>query len=422
MNGQKSPELSKMSIKKNHNPVEIPNSEFKRLLTIPIGPFHPALIEPAFLTLHCDGETIRDVGIKVGFSHRSIQYIMEKRNYNRNIFIAERVCGICSNHHATSYTGCVERLLGVESEIPDRARYIRTIILELERLHSHLLWLGIAADLIGFETLFMQSWRDREFVMDLLELISGNRVNYGMQKIGGVRRDIPNELIPKIRRVTRVVKKAVDNISSQALSDRIVESRLKNIGVITYKDAQKLGVVGPVARASGLNIDSRKDSPILEYDELDWQICIQKEGDVSARLIVRVQELYESLSIIDQSLDKLHDSSSKELALENLPPMESGLEALFKSEPPRGELVYHIITNTTACPERVRIRTPSLINNYAVPSMLKGYSIADAPIILGSIDPCFSCTDRVIFVKDINKNKTRQLSLRELARKKRIKF
>ncbi|MFX0150389.1 MAG: nickel-dependent hydrogenase large subunit [Candidatus Hodarchaeota archaeon] len=411
-----------MNSKKYDNLMEIPDLKFKRLLTIPIGPFHPALIEPAFLTLHCDGETIKDVNIKVGFSHRSVQYIMEKRNYNRNIFIAERVCGICSNHHATSYTGCVERLLEIESEIPDRARYIRTIILELERLHSHLLWIGIAADLIGFETLFMHSWRDREIIMDLLELISGNRVNYGMQKIGGVRRDIPNELIPKIRRVTSGVRKAIENISSQALSDRIVESRFKNIGVITDKDAQKLGVVGPVARASGLNIDSRKDSPILAYDELDWQICIQKEGDVSARLIVRVQELYESLSIIDQSLDKLHDSSSKEIALENIPSMGSGLEALFKSEPPRGELVYHIITNETSCPERVRIRTPSLINNNAVPSMLKGYSLADAPIIFGSVDPCFSCTDRVIFVKDINKNRTKQLSLRELARKKRKKF
>lgn len=411
-----------MSSNKNHNPIEIPISQFKRLLTIPIGPFHPALIEPAFLTLHCDGETIIDADIKVGFSHRSIQYIMEKRNYNRNIFIAERVCGICSNHHATSYTGCVERLLGVEPEIPDRARYIRTIVLELERLHSHLLWLGVAADLIGFETLFMHSWRDREIVMDLLELISGNRVNYGMQRIGGVRRDIPNDLIPKIRKVIRTAKKAVDSVASQALSDRIVESRLKNIGVTTSKDARRLGVVGPVARASGLNIDSRKDSPILVYDELDWKICIQKEGDVSARLIVRVYELYESLSIIEQCLDKLQDSSSKELVLENLPAIESGLEALFKSEAPRGELAYHIITNDTACPERVRIRTPSLINNYAVPSMLKGYSIADAPIIFGSIDPCFSCTDRVIFVRDINQNKMNQLSLRELAHKENQKF
>ncbi|MFX0016407.1 MAG: nickel-dependent hydrogenase large subunit [Promethearchaeota archaeon] len=404
-----------MSAKKNQEPIEIPTSEIKRVLTVPIGPFHPALIEPVFLTLHCDGETIIEANIKVGFSHRGIQHIMEKRNYNRNIFIAERVCGICSNHHATTYTGCVERLLGVESEIPDRARYIRTIFLELERLHSHLLWLGVAADLIGFETLFMHSWRDREAVMDLLELISGNRVNYGMQTIGGVRRDIPNDLIPKIRKMTREVKKIVSNIASQALSDRIVESRLKGIGVTTSNDARRFGVVGPVARASGLNIDSRKDSPILAYDELDWKICVQKDGDVLARLVVRVHELFESLSIIDQSLDKLSDSSSNEIALESLPPIESGIEALFKSEPPRGELAYHIITNDTACPERVRIRTPSLINNYAVPSMLKGYTIADAPIIFGSIDPCLSCTDRVIFIKDINGNKTKQLSLRELA-------
>jgi Ni,Fe-hydrogenase III large subunit len=225
-------------------------------------------------------------------------------------------------------------------------------------------------------------------------------------------------LIPKIRKVIQTAKKAIDNIASQALSDRIVESRIKDIGITTSKDARELGVVGPVARASGLNIDSRKDSSILVYDELDWKICVQKEGDVSARLIVRVYELYESFSIIEQCLDKLHDSSSRELVLENLPPMESGLEALFKSEPPRGELAYHIITNDTACPERVRIRPPSLINNYAVPSMLKGYSIADAPIIFGSIDPCLSCTDRVIFVRDINKNKTKQLSLRELSRKR----
>ncbi|MFX0087497.1 MAG: nickel-dependent hydrogenase large subunit [Candidatus Hodarchaeota archaeon] len=408
-----------MKDKQDQKSIKIPYPVYKRNLTIPIGPFHPALIEPTFLTLEVDGEKILDATIKVGFCHRSIQFIMEKRNYNRNIFLAERVCGICSNHHTITYTGCIERILGVESEIPDRARYIRTIMAELERLHSHLLWIGVAADLIGFETLFMHSWRDREIVMDLLELISGNRVNYGMQKIGGVRRNIPNELIPKIRSTTKTVRKVVENLASQALSDRILEGRVKDIGVITASEAHKLGVVGPVARASGLEIDSRRDSPTLAYDELHWDVCIQNEGDTLARLVVRVHELLESISIIDQCLDLLGDDSSNEICIENIPSIESGCEAIFKSEAPRGELLYHIITNQTVYPERVRIRTPSLINNSALPSLLQGYSIADAPIIFGSIDPCFSCTDRLIVIKDIRKNKIKKLTFSELNRKQR---
>ncbi len=417
MNGLKQLKLIKMKDKQDQKSIKIPYSLFKRNLTIPIGPFHPALIEPTFLTLEVDGEKILDANIKVGFSHRSIQLIMEKRNFNRNIFLAERVCGICSNHHAISYTGCIERLLGIESEIPDRARYIRTIMAELERLHSHLLWIGVAADLIGFETLFMHAWRDREIVMDLLELISGNRVNYGMQKIGGVRRNIPNDLIPKIKSITKTLQKVVDNLASQALSDRILEGRVKDIGLISSSTANKLGVVGPVARGSGVEIDSRRDSPTLAYNELDWNVCIQNEGDTLARLIVRVRELLESISIINQCLDLLEDDSNKEIYLETIPSMESGCEAIFKSEAPRGELLYHIISNETVFPERVRIRTPSLINNFALPSMLQGYSIADAPIIFGSIDPCFSCTDRLITIKDVRKKRIKKLSFRELVKK-----
>ncbi|WP_455139573.1 hydrogenase large subunit [Candidatus Hodarchaeum mangrovi] len=402
----------------DQNSIKIPHSIYKRNLTIPIGPFHPALIEPTFLTLEVDGEKILDANIKVGFCHRSIQFIMEKRNYNRNIFLAERVCGICSNHHTITYTGCIERILGIESEIPDRARYIRTIMAELERLHSHLLWIGVAADLIGFETLFMHAWRDREIVMDLLELISGNRVNYGMQKIGGVRRDIPNDLIPKIQKFTKDVQKVAENLATQALTDRILEGRVKNIGVITSSEAHKLGVVGPVARASGVEIDSRRDSPTLAYNDINWNVCSQNEGDTLARLIVRVHELLESVSMIDQCLILLQEASDKEICIETVPSLKSGCEAIFKSEAPRGELLYHVITNETVFPERVRIRTPSLINNSALPSMLQGYSIADAPIIFGSIDPCFSCTDRLITIKDIRKKRIKHLTFREIAEKK----
>ena len=174
-----------------------------------MGPFHPALIEPAFLTLKCDGEHVKEATMKTGFAHRSIQFLMEKRTYHRNVYLSERVCGICSNNHAMTYSMCVELLLGIADEIPERAQIIRTIMNELERIHSHLLWYGVLAHNAGFDTMFQYTWRDREIIMDILEIISGNRVNYSMHTIGGVRRDISPEqvvkIIPKLKKFRKRV-------------------------------------------------------------------------------------------------------------------------------------------------------------------------------------------------------------------------
>lgn len=401
-----------------NNPVKVPLVKSAGLTTVPIGPFHPALIEPTFLTLKCDGELVKAATMKTGFAHRSIQFLMEKRTYHRNVYLSERVCGICSNNHAMTYSMCIESMLGITNEIPERAQIIRTIMNELERIHSHLLWVGVAGDLIGFETLFMHAWRDREIVMDMLEYISGNRVNYGMQDLGGVRRDIPNSTIPKIRNLLGELKKVVDNLAIQINSDRIVELRLKDVGTMSAVKARKLGVVGPTARGSGLKIDCRRDNPILIYDELDWNVITESKGDSLARALVRVRELYESVTIIDQCLDRLEKCSSSELKLHTLPNVEAGKEAISSNEAARGELLYHVISNNTATPERVKIRTPSIVNNAALPHMLVENTIADAPLIVGSIDPCYSCTDRITKIKDVNSGRSYNTTLGKIIREK----
>ncbi len=355
---------------------------------IPIGPYHPALEEPYKLTLTCQGETVQSVDIEIGFALRSIELLAQRRNYLQDIVLVERVCGICSNVHAMTFAMAVEGLCGIQA--PPRARYIRTILAELERLHSHLLWAGIGAEDIGFRTLFMEIYALREKVMDLLEAISGNRVNYGMMCIGGVNRDIPDPqaVLAGVRQVRQALEKQVIPIFTK---DHTVKARTAGIGVLTREDGLAYGVVGPVARASGIPGDVRQDFPYAAYAELDFKPVVLSDGDVQARVVVRALEMLESVRLIEAALAQLPDG-----------PLQTGApvlavpagETTARVEAPRGEVFYYLAADGSDTPRRVKIRTPSFVNIPSMAAMSRGQCLADMPLIQASVDPCCSCTDR----------------------------
>ena len=331
---------------------------------VPIGPYHPALEEPIHAKLYTEGEVIRDADVFVGYNHRGIEKLATERNAIQTLVLVERVCGICSHSHAFTYAMCVESINGIE--VPKRGQYIRVITAELERLHSHFLWLGIACHIIGHDSMFMHIWDERELVMDLLEKMTGNRVNYAMVTIGGARRDISDKL-----------KAPLDRITEIALTDKTIAMRTKGVGVLTREDALRMGAVGPHARASGVKIDVRKDAPYSSYEDFDFD--------------VRALECYESIKIIRQALENLPDTP---INLGNkLVKIQEG-QTVARHEAPRGQLTHMVVGNGGFNNHRVSIHVPSYKNTPTVPHMLRGNTVADAGLIIASIDPCFSCLDR----------------------------
>ena len=354
---------------------------------IPVGPYHPALEEPYKIELVCDGETITDSRITVGFNFRAIEWLAERKNYTQDLALVERVCGICSNVHTLTFSRALEQLAGVE--VPERARHIRVVVHEAERLHSHLLWAGVACELMGFQTLFMTCFALREKVMDVLEAVSGNRVNYAMNKPGGVTRDIVDSamVVAAAREIGRVTSEQLIPVLT---TDRTVRARCAGVGVLTREQAQAWGVLGPVARASGLPQDIRRAAPYEIYDRLDFEVPVRTEGDVLARIVVRALEVVESCRIIEQALDGL---PSGPIDCGDFIHIPAG-EACARIEGPRGEVFYYVASDGSDVPTRVRIRTPTFQNMPTVALMVARQTRADAPLIQAAIDPCYSCTDR----------------------------
>ena len=369
------------------------SDEFK----IPIGPQHPALKEPASFSVSLKGEKIMGIEVRLGYNHRGIEKACEERTYIQDVYLIERICGICSHTHSTCFCQAVEEIAGLE--IPKRAKFIRTIIGELERIHSHLLWLGVAGHEIGFDTLLMYSWRDREVVMDLLAIVTGNRVNYGMNMIGGVRQDILPEHRMEISEAIATLEERTKYYIEVATQEPTVVNRLSGIGVISKADAIILGAVGPTGRASGVDRDVRRDDPYAAYGEIKFNVITDDHNDVFGRTIVRMKELIESYSIIKQALQQMPEGPISVKAPRKI---QAG-EATSRYEAPRGEDVHYVKSNGTDMPERVKVRAPTLANVQAVKKMLEDRYLADLPIVVAAIDPCFSCTDRLISVTDLDR-------------------
>mgnify|MGYP000899699622 CR=1 FL=1 len=356
--------------------------------TIPIGPYHPALEEPYKINVTCEGENVRDVDIAIGFNFRAIELLAQRRNYLQDITLVERVCGICSNVHTMTYCMTAEAVAGIQ--IPARAGYIRVILAELERLHSHLLWSGVAAELIGYQTMFMEIFALRETVMDVLEAISGNRVNYAMNAIGGVNRDItnPDDILTAVRKIQQAIEKLVIPIFT---TDATVKARTVGVGILTREEALIYGTVGPTARASGLEMDVRCDQPYAAYGDLDVKCIVEQAGDVQARVVVRALEMLESVRLIEKALQNLPVGPIR--IADRFPVIPVG-EATSRAEAPRGEVFYYITSDGSDIPQRVKIRTPTFANMPSVRAMSKDQQLSDMPLIQASIDPCYSCTDR----------------------------
>ncbi len=359
---------------------------------IPIGPQHPALHEPESFDLTLEGEIIVDAEDKLGYNHRGIEKACESRNFIQDIYLIERICGICSHSHSTCFVQAVEEIAAVE--IPMRAKYIRAIIGELERIHSHLLWLGVAGHEVGFETLFMYAWRDREIVMDILAWISGNRVNYGMNTIGGVRRDISPEILEQILGSLDTLIARTEYYTKIVTDEPTFMGRLRGVGKLPKELARSLGAVGPMARASGISRDVRQDDPYGAYSQIEFRIVTDDNADVLGRTIVRVNELLESYRLLRTLVENLPEGPIVVKVPRKIPEGE----ALSRLEAPRGEDILYLKTNGTEMPERVKVRAPTLANLASIREMLRGAYLADFPIIVAALDPCFSCTDRMIKV------------------------
>jgi len=374
---------------------------------IPIGPYHPALKEPEFFKLVVEGEEIVDAEIRIGYNHRSIEYTAERLTFEQITFLVERICGICSNIHPLCYVQAVESIADVEP--PERALYIRTIIEELERIHSHLLWLGVGGHILGFDTLLMWSWKYREFVLDIFESVCGNRQHYAMMRIGGVRRDLKPEDVQKIKKTMDDMEGMIKKLIDFAYENRVLRRRLEGVGVLTKEDAKAYCVTGPTARGSGLKIDVRQDSPHAAYDRVDFEVPVRTEGDVMAKTVVRLLECLESVSIIRQALDALPGGDIY-TPVRYIP---AG-EGVGRAEAPRGEDIHYVRTDGFSDkPVRHKVRAPSYVNIPSLKPQLIGNTVADAPIIIASIDPCFSCTDRITIV-DAKGDERKTLSWDEL--------
>ncbi len=361
---------------------------------IPIGPQHPALKEPGHFEFTVDGETVKDATVRLGYVHRGIEKATESRNWVQNMYLLERICGICSHIHATAYCQGVEALAEVEA--PPRARAIRQLVAELERIHSHLLWLGVAAHEAGFDTLFMLSWRDRETVMDILETISGNRVNYSANVLGGVKFDVEDEQIEQILKGLEYLEERTHHYLKVVSTDAFFLQRTRGVGIMNKADAERLGALGPTARASGVARDLRVDAPYAAYDDFPVELVLETAGDLEARFKVRIRELLESYRVIREIVNNLPEG---DLEVKRMPRRLKPGEVVSRVEAPRGELFYFIKSNGSDQPDRVKVRTPTLCNMASVLATTVGSQLADVPMILVGIDPCFSCNDRAVLLR-----------------------
>lgn len=355
---------------------------------IPFGPQHPVLPEPIHLDLVLEDETVVDAIPSIGFVHRGLEKLVEKREYTEFVYVAERICGICSFMHGMGYCMAVEHVMDVE--IPDRAVFLRTIWAELSRLQSHLLWLGLQADAMGFDSLFMHSWRLREEVLDIFDMTTGGRLIHSVCKIGGVRKNMDKDTLKRVLDKLDVLESELSDITGVFLNDSSVHHRLSGLGVLTKEEAHALGAVGPMARASGINMDMRRVAGYGIYPELKFDTPLETAGDCWARTSVRISDMFESFKIIRQCVDMIPDDEVIEVKVKGMPEGEY----FARLEQPRGEALYYIKGNGTKFLDRMRVRTPTFANVPSLIQTLKGVQLADVPMLILTIDPCISCTER----------------------------
>lgn len=364
-------------------PVVVPET-----YTIPVGPLHVALEEPMYFKLDVHGETVGHVDINAGHVHRGIEYLTTKRSIYQNVVLTERICSLCSASHPESFAMAAEKIAGIT--IPERAAYLRVMAAEIKRIASNLFNVAILAHLVGFETLFMHVMQVREIAQDIKEAVFGNRMDLGAICIGGVRYDIDDETTAElVARLDRIAP-LVDEIITTYRTNGSILRRTRGIGVLSRAQALACGVVGPVARASGIDYDVRKVAPYAAYDRLPFDGHVLEDGDVWSRAMIRLHEARTAIALVRRCLA---DLPGGETHPHDRPDIPEG-HAIAKVEAPRGELIYYLKTNGEANPERVKWRVPTFMNWDALRFMLAQAKVADIAVIVNSIDPCVSCTER----------------------------
>jgi membrane-bound hydrogenase subunit alpha len=376
----------------------------KTTYRVPIGPVHVGLKEPITAWLDVDGERIIQATIRPGAIHRGIEFMARDRNPIQVIYLAERVCGICSFSHITCFVRAVEDAAKIP--VPRRAQYIRSLLLELERVHSHILWAGVACYTIGYDSAFHLGMQLREKVMDVLEALTGNRVNYGVGTVGGVRRDITPEVARAIRDMLDYYRSNIATFTDVVFDDPVALARMRHVGTLSLQEAMRYCALGPTARGSGLRIDLRWSAPYEAYGDLDVIPIVPQDylgkshGDVYDRFFVRATEIHQSPDLIGRCLDGL---PSGELMWEpKLPKLLNYLkqadgEGIGSIEAPRGDDTHVVrLTKGTETITWWKVRAPTYSNAISWPLMFREQELADAPLILNSVDPCISCMERVL--------------------------
>jgi len=380
---------------------------------IPVGPQHPALHEPLLLKVYAEGEEVVKVEVNTGYNHRGIEKLCERNTFYRDIFVVGRVCGICNAVHANCYVRALEQLLDLHPN--KRAQYLRVLAMELERVHSHMLINAVMAEIVGFETLFMQIMLDRERVMKAKEILTGSRVLADYMMVGGVRRDIDEEKRQRIRELLLKLKPRVEYYRRVFEEDETIVKRLVGVGRISYGEATSHSLVGPTARGSGVKIDSRVSDKYDAYGEIPFNLVTRSEGDSWARMMVRWDEALESIEMSIYILEHLPSDGNPVPDEKRLPRRFPPGEAYTRVEAQRGELTYYLMSDGKGQnPYRVKIRTPSFNNIINSAFMYIGYSLADVPVMLTSLDPCISCMERATVI-DLEKNTRYRLDLKQLA-------
>ncbi len=377
---------------------------------IPIGPQIQSIKEPTCLRIKLKGNYIQDARIRLGYAHRAIEKILEGKTVEQGLVIAERICGICESAHSQAYIRAIENILKYNP--PKKVRYLRTLIAELERIHSHLLWAGFMAHEIGYDILFMFFWRERERILEIFEKITGGRVHHAANKIMTVRYDLEQGDIKFILDRIKIIEKRISDYLPAYRKNNIIRARLVNVGTIARQDAKRFCLVGPVARASGISDDIRKADPYAAYKDVDFNVIIEDRGDALSRTSVRLREVLESANIIRQLLASMPEEkipAYKKFSIKSA-------EACGRVEAPRGEN-FHFIKIRNNVIGRARIRTPTYNNLTVLEQLLVGMEIGDTPVVLDSLDPCFGCMERVMMVKN---NRTQILSEKQFRRKCRV--
>jgi NADH-quinone oxidoreductase subunit D len=360
-------------------------------LVINMGPQHPSTHGVLRVVLRLDGERVVDADLVIGYLHRGVEKLCESRDWTQIVLITDRMDYVAAATNNLGYCETVEKLMGLE--VPRRARYIRTILSELQRLASHLMWLGTHAMDIGALTVFLYGLRERELILDLFEEYCGARLTYNAMRIGGLPWDLPPSWDRKVRELCDIVDTKVLDYETLLTQNRIWLERTKDVGVISGEDAIAMGFSGPPLRGSGVRRDLRKDEPYAAYDEFEFDIPLGVRGDTYDRYLIRIEEFRQSTRIIRQALDGLPEGPLMAKVPRLIKPPAG--ETYHAIEAPKGELGFFIVSDgKSLSPYRFRVRPPSFCNLQPLVELIKGHLVADVVALIGTIDIVLGEVDR----------------------------